>query len=412
MRLSQRLALKVSELRAKANAAILALNESTDDTKATELTEAMKAATGDLTEVEQRHTAAVEAETAIDRTEGERFGTEPDSEARERNGLVERANLGAIFAAAVENRHTDGAEHEVQAAHGLGSNAVPLAMLRLPVESRAVTTAPAEVGQTQAAIVPPIFADGDAAFLGVRMPTVASGSAAYPVLTNRPTVGGPHDASQEVDESDGAFTAESLDPERLQASFFWRRVDAAKFRGMADALRSALSNGLSEAMDAQVIAAIVADVGRTDAGAVAETFATYRSKLVYGRLDGRFASSESGIRLLAGAPTVAHMAGQYRGNSGGRFGARLYPAGIRWGEGVGSDCRRRREPSRRDRSPWLPHGRGSAHVGGRFADSGRSDQGEVWRDRRYRRDACQLQGDPDGWLRPDANPPHGIGPGS
>ena len=38
----------------------------------------------------------------------------------------------------------------------------------------------------------PIFADGDAAFLNVDQVTVPNGDAVFPVLTNRPTVGGPH----------------------------------------------------------------------------------------------------------------------------------------------------------------------------------------------------------------------------
>lgn len=321
MRLSQRLALKVAELRAKANEAIAAVNAAEDPDDA--LMEAMKAATGELSKAETRHADALAAEQAMDRTAGETFAPagEQDSEARERAALVERANLGAIFAAAVENRHTEGAEAEAQAAFGLGSNAVPLDMLRLPVESREVEQRAVTPGlasgstvQSQAAILPPVFARGDAAFLRVSMPTVPTGTAAYPVLTTRPTVGGPHTDSTDVAETTGAFEAATLQPSRLQASFFWRRVDAARFRGMADSLRSALSAGLSEAMDAKVLAQIIADVSQTEADG-ADTFATYRSRLIYGRLDGRHASSEGELRVLAGAATVAHMAGQYRGNT-------------------------------------------------------------------------------------------------
>ena len=44
-------------------------------------------------------------------------------------------------------------------------------------------------------------------------------------------------------------------------------------------------------------------------------FATYRSRLVYALLDGRFAPTEGDIRILAGAKTVASMASKYRGNN-------------------------------------------------------------------------------------------------
>ena len=160
----------------------------------------------------------------------------------------------------------------------------------------------------------PVFAEGDAAYLGIRMPTVAAGDAVYPVLTNRPTVGGPHTDSTAVAETTGSFEAEVLKPDRLQASFFYRRTDAARFRGMSTALRQALSSGLSEAMDAKIVAQIVADLTAVDTSAT-DTFATLRKRLVYDRIDGRFASQESGIRLLMGSPTLAFASGLYRSNN-------------------------------------------------------------------------------------------------
>ena len=83
---------------------------------------------------------------------------------------------------------------------------------------------------------------------------------------------------------------------------------------MGEALRMALASALSEALDSKLIAQIVTDVSRTDSSALA-TFATYRSRMIYGQLDGRFAPLESDIRVLGGASTIAHMALQYRGNA-------------------------------------------------------------------------------------------------
>ena len=131
-----------------------------------------------------------------------------DAETRERLQLVSRASLGAIFARAVEHRSTDGAESELQAALDLAPNQVPIDLLRAPVEHRAITPAPTHVGASEQAVLMPIFADGDAAFLGVDQVTVPNGDAVFPVLTNRPTVGGPHSDSTEVEETTGAFTAE------------------------------------------------------------------------------------------------------------------------------------------------------------------------------------------------------------
>ena len=99
----------------------------------------------------------------------------------------------------------------------------------------------------------PIFADGDAAFLGVDQVTVPNGDVAFPVLTNRPTVGGPHADSTEVAETTGAFSAELVKPERLQCAFTYRRVDVARFPVMGESLRAALNEALSESLDVQVV---------------------------------------------------------------------------------------------------------------------------------------------------------------
>ena len=72
--------------------------------------------------------------------------------------------------------------------------------------------------------------------------------------------------------------------------------------------------GITEKLDAQMLAQILTDVARTDATGL-NTFATYRTELVYDRLDGRYSTSESDVRLLVGSETLAHMASAYRGNS-------------------------------------------------------------------------------------------------
>ena len=231
-------------------------------------------------------------------------------EGLELRGMLERADVGNIFAAAFERRSTEGAEKELQAHYGIASHAVPLAML----EKRAVSPAPTNTGASQEQIVQPVFHEGDANYLSVAMPTVGPGDAVYPVLTSRPTVGGPHTDSSEVAETTGAFTADMLAPSRLQASFFYRHTDAARFAGMGEALRMALSSGLSEALDKEVVDQIVTDVARTSATA-ADTFASYRKRFVYDLIEGRFASMEADLRLLVGTDTLGDMATLYRGNN-------------------------------------------------------------------------------------------------
>ena len=166
------------------------------------------------------------------------------------------------------------------------------------------------MGVDEQPVVEPVFALGDAAFLGVTMVQVLAGDSVFPVLTSRPTVGGPHTDSTSVAETTGAFTAEALPPSRLQASFLYLRSDAARFSGMSESLRSALNMGLSESLDKEVMDRIVTDVSRTNRGSVSD-FGHYKS-LVTSQVDGRFAESEADVKAVLGSPTFVHAASQYK----------------------------------------------------------------------------------------------------
>ena len=296
-------ALRLSELREKLNA-LNTITEPTDDQKTEErdLLASQKA-----TEVEYREALSDEGDTTT---------TPDDAETRERLQLVSRASLGAIFARAVEHRATDGAESELQAALDLAPNQVPIDLLRAPVEHRAITPAPTHVGASEQPVLMPIFADGDAAFLGVDQVTVPNGDAVFPVLTNRPTVGGPHSDSTEVSETTGAFTAELVKPERLQAAFTYRRVDVARFSAMGESLRQALNEALSESLDVQTVAGADGLLMNLDAHeqAAVDTYGTYVGKFGFSRVDGRYASNAKSVKVLMGSQTYAHAGSVYRGD--------------------------------------------------------------------------------------------------
>lgn len=262
--------------------------------------------------LETRRAALLAIEGAADGAEP--IETRDDGEGREIRAILDRAELGAIFEAALEQRSTDGAEDELQKHFGLRSNQIPIAMLR-DLETRAVTPAPTNTGASQRPIVQPIFHAGDAAFLGVSMPRVPAGDAVFPILTTRPTVSSYGTTTDTAAaETTGAFDAESLSPKRLQARFSYRRTEAARFRGMSAALRQALTSGLSEGLDKAIVDQIVTDVTRTDASA-ADTFAAVRKRFCYSAIDGRFASREGDIKLLVGADTLADWSELYRGNN-------------------------------------------------------------------------------------------------
>ena len=243
-----------------------------------------------------------------------------DTEARERRELCERANVGDVYNSILEKRGaTDGATAEAQAAHGCAPNQIPLAMLAAPTEVRAVTPTPGASATEQAETVQPVFSMGAGAFLGIDRPTVAMGQAVYPVLTSRPTVGGPHASSADVADTTGAFNASLLPPKRIQAGFIYRRTDAIQFSGMDSALRMALNGGLQEKLDREAIAGADGLLTGTNLGnnnvTAVTTFALYLSQFLYGRVDGRYAEQKNDIRVLMGASTYGHAGGVYRSSA-------------------------------------------------------------------------------------------------
>ena len=256
---------------------------------------------------------AVDAEEEAQRREGA-TRTADTPEDRELRELAGRANAGLIFDAALEHRSTDGAERELQEHYHLASNQVPLILL----EQRAVTPAPANVGQNQGEIIPGVFPASAAAFVGVDMPTVPVGEAIFPVLTTNATVGVPAEGAS-AGETTGAFSAEVPSPSRLQASFFYSREDRARFAGMDAALRMNLSDAIQDSLDAQVLAGtngLLTGTNLADNAASSETdYAGYLSGLCYGRVDGVFAPDAMMVRSVVGPATYAHAASIYRNNS-------------------------------------------------------------------------------------------------
>lgn len=239
---------------------------------------------------------------------------EVDNQERERRALVDDSNMGRIFDAILDHRSVDGRERELQAAYGLAANQVPLAAL----ETRAVTPAPSNVGQNQSEIIPGVFPQSAAAFIGVDMPTVAVGEAVYPVLTTSATVHTPAENAT-ANDTTGAFSAEVLSPARLQASFFYSREDRARFTGMDEALRMNLNDALSDGLDNQIISGTNGLLNGTVLAnhnvTAATSFDLYLAGLVYGRVDGKYASTSADIKLLLGAHTYGHAGRVYRNNS-------------------------------------------------------------------------------------------------
>ena len=250
---------------------------------------------------------------------------EGDAETRELRQLTDRSNVGSIFAAALEHRNTEGETSELQKHYGLNGNQVPLEMLRIDrgVEERAAATVPASIGDAaQAEVITPVFSTGDGAFLGIERPVVPVGDVAYPVLGTVPSVKGPFTGSDDAAQTDATFVANSLSPERLQASYSYRRSDAARFAGLDASLRLALNGGLQEKLDQQAINGSEGLLNGTNLSnnnvSAVTTFALYLSGLLYGRVDGRYARTPGDVRMIVGQGTFTHASGTFKGNNSRR----------------------------------------------------------------------------------------------
>ena len=287
------------------------------ETRSAEQDGRLTALDGELTDTETAFQKAADGLLA-DQTTTTAPGGE-DTEARERRELCDRANVGDVYNSILEKRATDGATAEAQEAHGCAPNQIPLAMLAAPTEVRTVTPTPGASQTEQAETVQPVFATGAGAFLGIDRPTVAMGQAVYPVLTSRPSVGGPHTGSTDAPDTTGAFSADLLPPKRIQASFIYRRTDAMQFSGMDSALRMALNSGLQEKLDRDAIAGADGLLTGTNLGnhnVTAETtFALYLSQFLFSRVDGRYAAMKSDIRVLMGSATYGHAGGVYQSSA-------------------------------------------------------------------------------------------------
>ena len=246
-------------------------------------------------------------------------------EGRELRQLIDKSNVGEIFDAALGKRAVDGASAEIQKHYGLDVNQVPLAMLVKDwpgdddLEKRAVTPAPGNVGQEQNSIVPYVFPQSAAAFLGVVMPTVPVGEAVYPILTKELDVRTPAE-NAEADETTGSFSGR-----RLIASAVFKllsclqREDRSRFAGMDAALRQNLIEGLDDGLDAEILNGTNGLFAGTNLSnnnqTTNDTFDSYLSNLCWNQIDGRYAAMASDLSMVVGAATLKDLGATYRNTS-------------------------------------------------------------------------------------------------
>ena len=241
---------------------------------------------------------------------------ESDRATTEMRALELRASVGDVVHSVLNGGQIAGAMAELQKEKGLASNEISIRQL-IP-EQRAVTPAPGNVAANQQPIRPYVFPDSVGAFLGVDMPTVGVGEAVFPVLTSALTVGTPAENAVQA-ETTGSFSADVLQPARLQASFFYSREDRAKFAGMDASLRDNLAMGLADGLDAQIIAGtngLLTGTNLANHNVTAEAnYNNYRANFLSGRIDGRYASDYADLRIVMGAATFEHADSVWRGTN-------------------------------------------------------------------------------------------------
>ena len=236
-------------------------------------------------------------------------------ETEERAELYAEASVGDLVYALVNGRSgvQEGAMKELQEEHGLADNEIHIR--QLSPESYAVTPAPGDVGQEQQTIVPYVFPQACAAFLGVDMPTVGVGEAVFPVLTKELDVHTPNE-NADADETTGQFSADVLSPSRIQASFFYSRESRAKMKGLDESLRENLSMGLADGLDKEIIAGSNGLLAGTNLANhnvnTVSSYSSYMEELGFGRVDGRYAAMTSDLRILMGSNTYGNSGDLYR----------------------------------------------------------------------------------------------------
>lgn len=251
---------------------------------------------------------------------------EVDTEERERRELREKSNLVSYVAAAASGVNVDGAEAEYAASRGCAPGFTPIDLLSAPVEHRTVTPVPSgDVQGTSASIAQTIFERTAAGALGVNFPTVAQGTALWPVMTTAPTTA-TKAKSAAAPATAGAFRLDTRTPRRVTGQFEVRVEDLALLPGMEESLRTALGSALGDQIDEQVfngaaanfttdgaIRGLLAQAATVTVAGATETFASGVSRFA-DLVDGEFAYGWGDLRAVVGSKTFSKYAGTFQSN--------------------------------------------------------------------------------------------------
>ena len=292
-----------------------------------ELRSEIEALTAELPDVELRYAAAITSEAAEDAAAAAAI-RDTDGEGAEKRALLSKARLSNYALAAAEQRGVDPAspEGELSAAYGC-PGLVPLELFgaNAPVETRAITPAPATGNAQQQAIpLPNIFKRSIGEYLGISMPTVATGTASYPVLTTSVT-SAPKAKGAAAPSTAGAYTPHTVTPIRITGTIEIAKEDMAIMIGMDENLRDDLSKSLRDQYDDQLLngngtspnlSGLLMQL--TDPSAPASGVEDWPRFVAASAnaIDGLYAYECSDVRSLVGTKTYSLAATTFRGTDG------------------------------------------------------------------------------------------------
>ncbi|MDE2974567.1 MAG: hypothetical protein OXU64_07600 [Gemmatimonadota bacterium] len=236
-------------------------------------------------------------------------GGDEDAEARELRELAGRVEVRRYIGAAMDGGAVDGAEGEYNAALGMGAGSFPLRLLA--PEERATTDT--DAGVNQGSWLDRLFAKTCAMHVGVGFRSAGPGVAAYPVTTAGASAA-QRGRGEAAADAAWAVGVTEVKPSRNAVRAVFSVEDAARLRGLEDALRRDLRMALTEGIDKAVFLGDgganenSADIaGLTTAANVSESTITQANKVKWPAtvkvftdlIDGVYASSPADLRIVA-----------------------------------------------------------------------------------------------------------------
>ena len=325
------MALRLSEVRQKLNE-LSALDKPTDEQRAE-----MRQLTDEYPTIEERHRAAITAETAED--EARKAGAEgadghetgEGAELRRLQGRVAlgdylipaAAGLGLAGGAAVELA----AALEVPTVGPSGGVAIPWAAL---LEKRAYTTTTQNDGpEMQRPILQRLFGPSIMGMLGVRMDTIPQGRAEWPLFTTGVAPDQTKEGTAATAAVAATFTFATLKPKKIAGEYELTHemlasvadAEGAVRRDLAEAVTSRMShivvNGSApNTQNPQRIEGFIAKLGAATDLSTAEAVAADYGRLHSLGVDAIHAMREGDVVSIVGDETYQHSAGVYITGSG------------------------------------------------------------------------------------------------